>query len=386
MTDSKGLPTTGTTTPPPTTGAAGRAQDQTGSPADAAEQSAHAAPEKEPLPEPQSEILPATHWAQLSLDTEAPQDDAGDPDDGDSAFGDAASSTASLSESILEYRNIHGRTFHSNVGVAESWIPNDEQQQESMDIHHHMCTLALGDKLFLAPLKPDIKKVVDIGTGTDFAEQFPGAEVTGTDLSPIQPGWVPPNVRFEIDDANLRWTWHDNTFDYVHLRGLMGSIVDWHALYRDAFRVCKPGGYVEHFENSINMDCDDGSIAPGSPMHQWGKVFWAGGEKFGRTFRVVEDDIQKKCMEEAGFVDITVWEHKCPIGSWPADPRLKTLGQFSRLVLESDAEGYVLYMWNAVMGWSPTEIQVYLAHLRRQVRDDNVHALYRQRVVYGRKP
>lgn len=90
----------------------------------------------------------------------------------------------------------------------------------------------------------------------------------------------------------------------------MGSIVDWHALYRNAFRCCKPGGYVEHFENSINMECDDGSIAPGSPMHQWGKVFWAGGEKFGRTFRVVEDDIQKKCMEEAGFVDITVWEHK----------------------------------------------------------------------------
>lgn len=374
-------------TRPPTTGTARGDQNQTGSSTDRAKMSASAEPADQPQSEPQSDILPATHWAQLPLDAEGPQDDGDD----DSAFGDTASSTASLSESILEYRNILGRTFHSNVGVAESWIPNDEQQQESMDIHHHMCTLALKDKLFLAPLKPDIQKVVDIGTGTgiwaiDFAEQFPGAEVTGTDLSPIQPSWVPPNVRFEIDDANLRWTWEDNTFDYIHLRGLMGSIVDWHALYRNAFRCCKPGGYVEHFENSINMECDDGSIAPGSPMHQWGKVFWAGGEKFGRTFRVVEDDIQKKCMEEAGFVDITVWEHKCPIGSWPADPRLKKLGQFARLVLESDAEGYVLYMWSAVMGWSPTEIQIYLAHLRRQVRDKNVHPWYRQRVVYGRKP
>jgi ubiquinone/menaquinone biosynthesis C-methylase UbiE len=134
--------------------------------------------------------------------------------------------------------------------------------------------------------------------------------VTGTDLSPIQPKWVPPNVRFEIDDANLPWTWEDNTFDYVHMRALMGSIVDWGVLYRDAFRCCKPGGYFEHMENSIIMDCDDGSMPPGSPMHQWGKVFMAGGEKFGRTFRVIEDDIQKKCMEEAGFVDITVWEHK----------------------------------------------------------------------------
>jgi len=66
-------------------------------------------------------ILPATHWAQLPLEDEPPQEDNASVGDQDSAFGDAASSTASLSESILEYRNIHGRTFHSNVGVAESW-------------------------------------------------------------------------------------------------------------------------------------------------------------------------------------------------------------------------------------------------------------------------
>lgn len=43
-------------------------------------------------------------------------------------------------------------------------------------------------------------------------------------------------------------------------------------------------------------------------------------------------------------------------------------------------------MWNAVMGWTPTEIQVYLAHLRRQVRDPKVHPWYWQRSVYARKP
>jgi hypothetical protein len=70
---------------------------------------------------PQTEILPATHWAQLPLEDEPAHGDGASADDEDSAFGDVASSTASLSESIMEYRNIHGRTFHSNVGVAESW-------------------------------------------------------------------------------------------------------------------------------------------------------------------------------------------------------------------------------------------------------------------------
>lgn len=104
---------------------------QAGSPAAATEQPASAVPEETETeetertegteaPPPPSEILPASHWAQIPLADE-PQDNATDAGDGDSAFGDVASSTASLSESIMEYRNIHGRTFHSNVGVAESW-------------------------------------------------------------------------------------------------------------------------------------------------------------------------------------------------------------------------------------------------------------------------
>ena len=37
-------------------------------------------------------------------------------------------------------------------------------------------------------------------------ELFPSAEVIGVDLSPIQPNWVVPNVRFEVDDLELDWT------------------------------------------------------------------------------------------------------------------------------------------------------------------------------------
>jgi len=45
-------------------------------------------------------------------------------DDGDSALGEEADlSTASLSSSILEYRKIHGRTYHNFGGAerAEYW-------------------------------------------------------------------------------------------------------------------------------------------------------------------------------------------------------------------------------------------------------------------------
>lgn len=94
------------------------------------------------------------------------------------------------------------------------------------------------------------------------------------------------------------------------MRGLFGSIADWPAFYREAYRCLKPGGVMEDYAYSTNFLSDEGLIAPGSPMAEWSKVFWAGGEKFGRTFRVIEDDVQKKGMEAAGFVDVTVWDFK----------------------------------------------------------------------------
>jgi hypothetical protein len=45
----------------------------------------------------------------------------GRDDDADSSLGDDDGSTASLSSSILEYRTINGRRYHSDQGNAEYW-------------------------------------------------------------------------------------------------------------------------------------------------------------------------------------------------------------------------------------------------------------------------
>ncbi|KAH6857036.1 S-adenosyl-L-methionine-dependent methyltransferase [Chaetomium sp. MPI-CAGE-AT-0009] len=337
-------------------------------------------PESNPAAE--AGILPASHWEPVQEEVVY---------DGDSGLGDLASSTASLSSSILQYRTVMGRTYASEIGKSEGWTPNDAQHTESMDIHHHSCTLLLDGKLFLAPLKDNIRKVVDIGTGTgiwaiDFGDEYPEAEVIGTDISPIQPTWIPPNVKFEIDDANLSWTWRDDTFDFVHVRGMIGTIIDWPAFYREAFRCCKPGGWMEHHDEAAEWHSANGEISENSAMGQWGKVFSEGGKKFGRTFRVIQDDVQIKGMEEAGFVDIVVKDYMCPIGDWPQDKKQKEIGMFSKLVLETDLAGFVNFVWSSVMGWSNEEIQVYLANLRREMRDKSIHTLYPHRVVYGRKP
>ena len=47
----------------------------------------------------------------------------------------------------------------------------------------------------------------------------------GTDML-WQTNRVPPNVRFEIDDVEEPWTYHQK-FDYIHCRFMGNGIKDW---------------------------------------------------------------------------------------------------------------------------------------------------------------
>lgn len=103
---------------------------------------------------------------------------------------------------------------------------------------HHLWNLVLKGELALAPVKEDAV-TLDLGTGTgiwaiDFADMYPDSSVTGTDLSPIQPAWTPPNCKFEVDDFDREWVF-SHKFDYIHGRSLMGAVKDWKALAEKAF-------------------------------------------------------------------------------------------------------------------------------------------------------
>jgi precorrin-6B methylase 2 len=90
-------------------------------------------------------------------------------------------------------------------------MPTDELEKDRLDLHHEIFLHILDGKLHLAPVS-EPHRILDIGTGTgiwaiDMADKYPMAEVIGTDLSPIQPKWCPPNCKFEIDDAEQVWTY-----------------------------------------------------------------------------------------------------------------------------------------------------------------------------------
>lgn len=134
----------------------------------------------------------------------------------------------------------NGRRYHAHRAGSYP-LPNDEKERDRLDLKHHIMMLLCDNHLHLAPLvKPE--RVLDIGTGTgiwaiQMGDQYPESTVIGTDLSPIQPSWVPENVHFEIDDVeDKEWTWPDNHFDYIHSRFMVASISSWPRLIRKAFQ------------------------------------------------------------------------------------------------------------------------------------------------------
>ncbi|KAM0549193.1 hypothetical protein ACHAPJ_009502 [Fusarium lateritium] len=172
--------------------------------------------------------------------------------DHDSSLGDdVTSSTKSISSSILNYRHENGRTYH-RYKDGKYHLPNDEAENERLDLQHHLFLVTFNDKLGLSPpnsFESSAKRVLDLGTGTgiwaiDYADEHPQAEVIGIDLSPIQPDFVPPNVRFIIDDIDEDWNYGEK-FDYVHSRMMMFSIVDWEKYLRKIYKSLAPGGYIE---------------------------------------------------------------------------------------------------------------------------------------------
>jgi SAM-dependent methyltransferase len=136
------------------------------------------------------------------------------------------------------YLSENGRTYHS-FQEGKYVLPNDEREQERLDLQHYLYTSTAENQLFISPLKrTQMRRVLDAGTGTgiwamDVADEYPAAEVIAVDLSPIQPKWVPPNVHFQLFDVEDDWDF-PRKFDLIYSRGLW--ISDWRRFFAQSIK------------------------------------------------------------------------------------------------------------------------------------------------------
>ncbi|KAL2822794.1 S-adenosyl-L-methionine-dependent methyltransferase [Aspergillus cavernicola] len=315
-----------------------------------------------------------------------PEEDSDLYNDEDYASASSGSTTSSLASSVINYQYENGRRYHA-YREGEYMFPNDEREQERLDLHHHICKLALGGALYRAPLEPGVKKILDLGTGTgvwaiDMADEFLEAIVTGTDLSPIQPTWVPPNCRFEIDDFELRWNF-SQSFDYIHMRAIEGSVKDFNRLFKQAHDNLTPGGWFEICDFPVGVFSDDDTAEKATNMQQWRELLVEASGKFGKQFSVANN--YKQWMTDAGFKNVQEEIYKVPFSPWAKEAKLKDLGRYHQANMMEALEAYSLALMTRFLGWTVEDVQVLLVGVRKELLDRTLHIYSRLYVVYAQK-
>ncbi|KAF5008110.1 hypothetical protein FDECE_5594 [Fusarium decemcellulare] len=334
----------------------------------------------------QSPHSPANQGAEAEPDNGAIEVD----NDSDSSYSVSTrvTDTESLRSSILNYKWENGRRYHAYQD-GSYWAPNDDRQQEAEDLMHEMYRIILNDELYAAPIGDNPQNALDIGCGTgiwaiEFADMHPSADVLGVDLSPIQPSFVPPNCRFEVDDINKDWTYPNDHFDFIHLRGLTGCLPDWNKFYEKAIKHVKPGGWIEHVELWGVAKTDDDTLKADSPLRTWVEIFTQIGDLTGKTF--FWDHKAAESVRQAGFVEVSERRIKVPIGTWPKDKKLKQWGAWNRQFLLQALEGFSIRGLTEMLGWKFEDAQLYLSDMRKELNNPELHSYLDVTIVYGQKP
>ncbi|KAI9796416.1 MAG: hypothetical protein M1833_006188 [Piccolia ochrophora] len=301
---------------------------------------------------------------------------------------DGSSFLSQISSSIDAYYWENGRRYH---GYKEGRypLPNDELELDREDMKHQEMMLITDGQLHMAPIIQNPQRILDVGTGTgiwamEMADKFPSAAVVGTDLSPVQPKWVPPNLSFEIDDVEAAWTYMPNTFDLIHVRFMFLAVKDFPRMLRQAMIALKPGGYIELSELAVDPRSHDNTLPQDSQILLWIRLLREASTRMGYDMTIAQSF--KRLVLDAGFEEVTEDIREVPWGGWPKDRRLKTIGIFHKEQLKQGLQGIVMGLFTRSLGWTQAEVEVFLIKLREEINSRDIHVTDHAHIVYGRKP
>ncbi|KAG4423086.1 hypothetical protein IFR04_003723 [Cadophora malorum] len=306
--------------------------------------------------------------------------------DDDSALGTSVvNSTVSIRSSIYEYMEENGRTYHA-YNSGKYMLPNDEREQDRLDLQHHSFRIMLNGKLGLAPIKSP-NRVLDLATGTgiwaiEFAQEHTESTVIGTDLSPIQPLYVPPNCKFEVDDAENDWSFSES-FDYIHARAIVTCFKDNRAMVQKIFDNLKPGGYFEFQDPCFPMLSDDKTLN-GTALEEWNNLMVESMSRIGRNLK--DSQNWGQYMKDVGFVDVTETRLYVPVNPWAKGKKNKLLGAISYQNMSEGIASLSTAAFTRILGWDQPRLEVFLAKVREDLGSKDVHAYGIVYIVHGRRP
>ena len=189
-----------------------------------------------------------------------------------------------------------------------------------------LCPLLADTRVLQTKVPHDVKSIVDIGTGTgrwvvEMAARYPGANILGVDVAPIQSKLVPENVKFEIADVEKPWQIPASSVDFVHVRSLGGIIRNWPILLAQAFEKLKPGGLLEVTDVRGRVLNFDGKFGQDEVTPNLSRLFQEMASKEGCIFDTAAQ--LPGWLHDEGFEKVVQRKEILPLGAWPKDKKLR---------------------------------------------------------------
>jgi hypothetical protein len=170
-----------------------------------------------------------------------------------------------------------------------------------------------------------------------------------------------------VDDAEDTWNYRSK-FDLIHARA---SVLCWRsypAFVNEAFKALEPGGWLEMQEFN-HRPVFHGEASNRSAIKKYYDLIVQGAQSQGVS--VTGFMHMKSLMAASGFVNIEEKKFVWPLGTWAKGRHHRNLGVLLKQNFLMAAEALALRPLSGI-GWSREEIQVLLAEVRQELRDNSV--------------
>nr|CAG8622303.1 7920_t:CDS:2 [Entrophospora candida] len=154
------------------------------------------------------------------------------------------------------FRYINGRRYHNDKN-SKYFLPNDDEEVDRLQTQHFLFR-HIWEGNFSSPMDHLFEEggvsVLDIGCGPgawvlNMSIDYPKSTFVGIDISPIFPSEIKPkNLTFLTCNLLDGLPFHDENFDYIHVRFLMTAFTEdeWKdKVIPELMRVVKRNGWVE---------------------------------------------------------------------------------------------------------------------------------------------
>lgn len=130
----------------------------------------------------------------------------------------------------------------------------------------------------------------------------------------------------------------------------------------------------------------DGNVDPNHPVAKYWALINEGLTNLGINFHASGGGLLAGKMSVAGFNKITERVLHIPIGTWPKNKLLKTVGLYWRTILLDGLQAIAMGPLTRGLGWSRDEVEVFLIDVRRAYMDNAALMYMPLHILYAQKP